>query len=328
MAVGLLWVCVSEPLNVSPDIRLLAHVAGGCTGWYRVYIPYTTFAVVLHPGCYRYILSSSLHMPPVTLCHDGTTMTALPGVRNLFPGMALFKFVFSHANCYDLLELHGLSIEEWRGRNVSSLMVCCARGYIRICDSHRLAQIASSRSSGALPYGRVYSSQSPPLLPPIASGSHQSTPPLRDTAHPRYPESGRQRPSTSLPLIDTQQPTSRWPIPRPSSSNNSTIISSRYPNDFDTVYTTAGPSRSQDESITAERVPSIILPPSEGTRTACSSLLSSPTSPNASDDGGSEPETGKRGKHKCPTCGTRWARPSSLKIHQVTHTGEKCEFFF
>lgn len=32
MAVSLLWVCVSEPLNVSFDLRPLPHVAGSCTG--------------------------------------------------------------------------------------------------------------------------------------------------------------------------------------------------------------------------------------------------------------------------------------------------------
>ncbi|KAJ6556373.1 hypothetical protein B0H19DRAFT_1029312 [Mycena capillaripes] len=37
---------------------------------------------------------------------------------------------------------------------------------------------------------------------------------------------------------------------------------------------------------------------------------------------GARDETSRRHKHVCPKCGKRFRRPSSLKIHVNTHTGE------
>ena len=48
-------------------------------------------------------------------------------------------------------------------------------------------------------------------------------------------------------------------------------------------------------------------------------------------DDGSDPEatgTNEKRRHACPSCGKRFNRPSSLKIHLNTHTGAKREFGF
>jgi hypothetical protein len=39
-----------------------------------------------------------------------------------------------------------------------------------------------------------------------------------------------------------------------------------------------------------------------------------------------ESNSGKK-RHKCDVCGSYWGRPSSLKIHMVSHTGKKGPFF-
>ncbi|KAF9264023.1 hypothetical protein L218DRAFT_863837 [Marasmius fiardii PR-910] len=85
----------------------------------------------------------------------------------------------------------------------------------------------------------------------------------------------------------------------------------------------------RDPGTSSRYAPSVPLSPSTSSQVASSSSLrNESTSPPPPPLTSTDKESSEK-KHMCPTCSKRFSRPSSLRIHVNTHTGEtpfRCPF--
>lgn len=137
------------------------------------------------------------------------------------------------------------------------------------------------------------------------------------TDHPyRYTRAQTPLRSHVLPHA-THPPTQRWPNPAPvactSPRSTSPELSPR-PHPPHQLGHGVGPSSLPDnEQPSSPMTSSPLLPP-------ISTEL--PHQSTSCDQKSLESLSGKK-RHKCNICGSYWGRPSSLKIHMVSHTGVK-----
>lgn len=115
----------------------------------------------------------------------------------------------------------------------------------------------------------------------------------------------------------TRQPTQRWPTGGPFVSPSPCLASpelSPHLQSRNQIESGVGPSSLPDNETLSSPMTSSPHPQS--------SSAEFPPQSTSFDQKSPEPHSGKK-RHKCNVCGSYWGRPSSLKIHMVSHTGIK-----
>lgn len=115
----------------------------------------------------------------------------------------------------------------------------------------------------------------------------------------------------------THQPTLRWPHVNPAAITSPSSASpelSPHSTPRQQVDLGPGPSSLPDnETLSPSMTPSPHVP---------SGSTDLPPQSTSFDHKSPESHSGKK-RHRCNVCGSYWGRPSSLKIHMVSHTGVK-----
>lgn len=115
----------------------------------------------------------------------------------------------------------------------------------------------------------------------------------------------------------THQPTLRWPYDNPvgiTSPSSASPELSPHSTPRQQIELGPGPSSLPDnETFSSPMTPSPHVP---------SGSTDLPLQPTSFGHKSLEPHSGKK-RHRCNVCGSYWGRPSSLKIHMVSHTGIK-----
>ncbi|KAF9782081.1 hypothetical protein BJ322DRAFT_1074221 [Thelephora terrestris] len=113
----------------------------------------------------------------------------------------------------------------------------------------------------------------------------------------------------------THAPTLRWPDQNPVSSTPPRSPSPEFPpQSLQHLQHPAGPSSLPDNDQLSSPMTSSPQAPSPSTE--------HPSQSTSFDQRSLESNSAKK-RHKCDVCGSYWGRPSSLKIHMVSHTGKK-----
>lgn len=242
----------------------------------------------------------------------------LPGVRELFPGLCS-SVTLPRLPTYipDLFHPRPMATPQTSptlathdSQQRTSYDVSSTSLFLFICLFSNCSQVMNLPSVSALP-----NFQLPPSDRSTAQGTAIGTTDHQHTHarfnHPPYPHV---QPSIHI--------TRRWPYPDVVSSMSASHMSPR------SVSPEVPYPYSQPHQQVGHDVGPSSLPDREKT---CSPTMSSPHMAHHSIESAPQPhfdqksvEThpGKK-RHKCDVCGSYWGRPSSLKIHMVSHTGVK-----
>ncbi|KAL7343358.1 Utp14 protein-domain-containing protein [Rhodotorula toruloides] len=181
----------------------------------------------------------------------------------------------------------------------------------------REGRYGTADSAASLP------SRAPPYYPPQAGPS--STYPAEPSLPPRYPYDAYRRSSlVNAPFTNPYPPYSSPPAPPPH-------MPLSIPSGLPGAGTVSPPSAGPSTSTFPPSVYSPVGPPPQSSWTPPAPAPPPPPAPaplnddpaSTSDAQNTTEPTGDVGRYGCPHCPKRFARPSSLRIHMHSHTGEK-----